>query len=158
MSDNFDPNQFATTSVKEANDTKTIPIPAGEYTGVVQGPMNEKGKTGFRSTPKGQLLLDVVWMVDDENAAKVTGIKTPTVRQSVFLDTTSEGGLDMGPGRNVGLGRLREALGQNVKGKSWSPMDIIGQVAKINVSHRIVRDESTGEENTYADVKGVTKA
>jgi hypothetical protein len=52
---------------------------------------------------------------------------------------------------------VREALGQNQNGQPWSFGMLVGQVAKINITQRIVRDEATGEDNIYADVKGVTK-
>lgn len=154
----FDVNSFASMTITESNSTRMAPVPEGEYNAVILGPFNDQGKSGLRTTSKGSLILDVQWQIDDAAAAEATGVKNPTVRQSVFLDTTPAGGLDMGPGKNTGLGRLREALGQNQKGTPWTMNNIIGSVARIRVSHRIVRDEATGEENIYADVKGVTKA
>ena len=74
-----------------------------------------------------------------------------TVRQGIMLDITDSGGLDMGKGRNIGLGRLREAIGLNTPGQPFSFSMVAGRVAKVNVSHRI------DGENIYAEVKGVAK-
>lgn len=38
----------------------------------------------------------------------------------VFLDLNEQGQLDMGTNRNILLGQLREALGQNTPGEAWS--------------------------------------
>ena len=153
----FEVNAFANTNFEGSNSTKLEPIPEAEYKAVIQGPLNDRGKSGFRTTDKGQVILDVVWGIDDPGLSKTLGLSTPTVRQSVFLDLTASGGLDMSKGKNVGLGRLREALGQNKDGQKWSFGSIIGQVAQIKVTQRVVRDDQTGEENIYNDVKGVTK-
>ena len=59
----------------------------------------------------------------------------------------------MGKGKNVALGRLREALGQNTPGKPWSFGMLVGQVAKVAVKHRI-----TDAGDTFAEVKRVLPA
>ena len=64
---------------------------------------------------------------------------------------SDSGGLDMGKGRNVGLGRLREALNLNQPGQSFSFSMIPGRLAKVSVSHRI------DGENIYAEVKAVAR-
>lgn len=76
----------------------------------------------------------------------------PSVRQTLWLDTTESGGLDFGKGKNVGLGRLREALGQNAPGKPWAPGMLVGGVAKVKVSHSIDKRDNV---TINADVKAV---
>lgn len=141
----FNPDNFLNTSTTEANDTKYSPVPEGEYPASVK-------EIKPRSTTSGKSILDVVWSIDDSSGTcfAVTGMKDNTVRQSIFLDITDSGGLDVGKGKNVQLGKLREALRQNQAGKAWRPGDLIGGVAKIKVSHRQDGDA------TYTDVKGVT--
>jgi hypothetical protein len=75
----------------------------------------------------------------------------PSVSQSLMLDMTESGALAVGTNKNVNLGRLREALGQNVSGRPWSPNMLQGQVARISVKHRLWEDK------TFAEVKGVVK-
>ena len=66
----------------------------------------------------------------------------------MFLDMDENGDLELGKGKNVDLGRLREALGQNTGG-NWSPSQLVGSSATIHVSNRLY------EGKTYADVERV---
>ena len=68
-----------------------------------------------------------------------------------MLDLTDSGSMDMGKGRNVGLGRLREALNLNQPGQVFSFSMIPGRLAKVAVSHRI------DGENIYAEVKSLAR-
>ena len=142
----FNPDQFLNTETSDATSTSYTPIPEGEYPACVK-------EIKPRVTTSGKAILDVVWSIDDADGAieAATGMKQATVRQSVFLDLTDSGGLDMGKGKNVQLGKLRDALGQNTPGKSWRPGDLMGGVALVAVKHRSVDDA------IYTDIKGVTK-
>ena len=141
----FDPDSFMNTSTEEAGSTSFTPVPErDDYTATIKS-------VKPRAVKGDKLILDVNWLIDDAEATNVTGMKFPQVRQSVWLDMTEAGGLDMGEGKNISLNRLREAVGQNQKGVSWKPGDLEGQMAKISVKHRLDGD------NTYVDVKGVVK-
>jgi hypothetical protein len=144
MSTPFDPELFMNTNFAEANATKVIPCPAGEYNGII-----EDVKT--RVLDSGQVLMDVVWNIDDVKAKEKSGRDKLTVRQSVWLDFEN-GNLAFGEGKNVGLGRLRAALNQNAAGKPWSPAMLKGQVAKVKVTHR--PDKTTGD--LYDQVSAVS--
>jgi hypothetical protein len=155
----FDLEQFAASSVSNELSTKPTPFPIGEYRLQIQGPFGDDKATKLRQTEKGQLILDVVYLADGaqqtpdgDMLSDVAGMATPTVRQSIFLDITENGGLDVRPGKNFRLGQLREALGQNTKGKPWSFQNLIGGMVIGKVTHRVVG------EDVYADVKTVTKA
>lgn len=140
----FDPEQFAATSVAEPNDTKFIPVPEDEYQAII------KSKK-FRPTDKGQLILDIVWVIDSEQAKLITGMKEPQVRHSIFLDRLDNGALDMSKGKNVKLGQLREALGLNTPGQPFNFNMLEGKAARVKVKHR------TFEGDIFAEVKEVTK-
>jgi len=142
----FNPDQFLNTETNDATSTAYTPIPENEYTACVK-------EIKPRVTTSGKAILDVVWGIDDADGSieAATGMKQSTVRQSIFLDVTESGGLDTGKGKNVQLGKLREALSQNTPGKVWRPGDLIGGVAKVQVKHRIVDDA------TYTDIKSVTR-
>lgn len=145
----FDPNQFLDLQITEANDTKTIPVPAGEFLAVVD---DVKCRTwNSKDGSKSGLTLDVTWSIDDAGVKELLGREKVTVRQGVMLDMTEAGGLDMGKGRNVGLGRLREATNLNTPGQPFAFSMLVGRPAKVNVSHRV------DGENIYAEVKGVAK-
>lgn len=142
----FNPDQFLNTETTDATSTAYTPIPENEYTACVK-------EIKPRVTTSGKAILDVTWSIDDQDGSieAATGMKQATVRQSIFLDVTESGGLDTGKGKNVQLGKVREALSQNASGKVWRPGDLIGGVAKVQVKHRMDGDA------TYVDVKGVTK-
>lgn len=144
----FDVNALQNATFTESNSTQMSPVPEGEYIAAIRDADDCK----LRSTEKGFLILDVSWTIDDESVAAVTGMKTNKVRQSIFLDATEAGGLDFGKGKNVQLGRLREALGQNTAGQPWSFGNLIGSVARVTVKHRMVDDA------IYTDIRGVAKA
>lgn len=142
MSGTFDPDTFMNTDQSGGEfATSFEPIPEGEYQALIT-------KIEPRTTSTGKPLLDVFWQMDapgDDLAHE------KSCRQTIWLDLTDSGTLDRGKSKNVQLGRLLDALGLN--GKPWSPGQLTGMVARVLVKHRI-----TDDGQTFADVKGVTKA
>lgn len=149
MSKNFNPDQFMQTSIKGSMSTEIIPIPEGEFTGIIQ-------KVDARLTGKqnDRAVLDIHYLVDDEEVRKVTGMEKPSIRQTVWLDIDDSGALDLSEGKNVGLGRLREAVGQNTDAE-WAPPMLIDQVVKIQVKHSMGEGDNAGK--VYANVSGVAQ-
>ena len=143
----FSPETFLNTESTESNATAYLPVPEGEFTGILKS-------LKPRVLQDGRAVLDVNWTVDDDAAREATGMAEPSVRQTLWLDLTESGALDFGKGKNVGLGRLRDALGQNVTGQPWQPGMMIGGVAKIKVAHSIDKRDN---ETIQADVRAVTK-
>lgn len=143
MSEDFNAEQFMNTEVTGEMNTEYVPIPEGEYRAVIK-------EVSARTTPNGSPLLEVIWIIDDQEVRDLIGMDEPTARQTVWLDINEQtNGLDFGANKNVMLGRLREALGQN-DGQPWSPTRMMGQVATVNLKHRI-----TDQGATFVDVKGV---
>lgn len=143
----FNPDTFLSTETTEANATSYNPVPEGEMIGAIKA-------VKPRVLADGRAVFDVTWIVDDEAAREATGMAEPQVRQTIWLDVTESGGLDFGKGKNVGLGKLREAVGQNQSGKPWAPGMLVGQLAKIKVGHSIDKRDNV---TIQADVKNVTK-
>lgn len=139
----FDPDLFMNTTTTDANDTNFAPVPVGEYQASI--------KEVKAATAGDKPVLNVTWAIDSDEVREETGLASPTVRQTIWLDLTEQGGLDNGKGKNVGLGKLREALGQNTPGKPWSPGLLVGQVAMVQIGHR--SGKNPGE--VFADVKQV---
>lgn len=152
----FNPEAFLNMQTDEANSTELLAVPEGEYLAVTN-PVSAENfrsfdiKKGERAGSKGYA-LDLTWSINDESGdiKKIIG-RTPTARQSLMLDIRPDGTLEFGKGRNVGLGQLREALGQNQTGRPWSFSMLGSQVGKIKVKHRI----DSGR--TYVEVVGVAK-
>jgi len=143
----FNPEQFLDQQIEGTNDTTVVPIPVGEYIAVASGVKCRpwQSKDGQQSG----LALDITWDVDDQSVKEFLGRDKVTCKQGIMLDLTETGGLDMGKGRNIGLGRLREALGMNAPGQPFSFSMIPGRAARVKISHRI-----SGEE-IFAEVKQV---
>jgi hypothetical protein len=141
----FNPDTFLNTETDSANSSTYTPVPEGEFNASIKA-------IKPRVLTDGRAVLDVTWTVDDEIARNETGMADPMVRQTLWLDTTESGGLDFGKGKNVGLGRLREAVGQNQAGKPWAPGMLVGQVAKVKVGHSIDKRDGV---TINADVKAV---
>lgn len=141
----FNPQEFMNASVEGANDTHYVPIPEGEYPAVIDA----LSEPAF--TDKGNIYIHVTWSIDSEPLRKQMDREKVTIRQTIWLDLDKEGKLDRGKGKNVPLGRLREAVGMN--GATFKFPSLVGLVARIKVSQRL--DKDSGE--IFNDVKATTK-
>jgi len=146
----FNPDQFLETTVTEANSTEAVPVPVGEYIAVVSE-VKCRSWTKKDDPSQGGLALDIQWEIDDQAVKDLLGRPKVTVKQGVMLDLTDAGQLDLGKGRNVGLGRLREALNLNTPGQPFSFTMLTGRVAKVKVEHRI------NGEQIFSEVKQVAR-
>lgn len=141
----FDTNTFLQTTFNEENSTRREPVPVGEYQATVE---NIKPDV----TQNGAALLRVTWRLQDFEHEE---LNNRLVDQTIWLDLTPSGSLDMGKGKNTGLGRLREACGQNQPGKPWQPGMLLGAVATVSVSHRADRENA---DIIYDQIKSVARA
>lgn len=148
----FDPTAFLDSTTTDANSTTVIPIPAGPYRGYIKPgslAMKQWQKKDDPSVCGWKLSCHIT--LDAPNVAEEIGRKELNVRHEIMLDTTEGGGLDFGKGKNVALGRLREALGQNVAGQPWSPRMMEGRPLALELSHRL------DGEKIYEEVKSFSK-
>ena len=141
----FDPALFLQTQTTEATSTEYTPVPEGEFSAMVKS-------IKPRVLQDGRAVLDVTYIVQDQDVQDETGMAEPTVRQTLWLDITDAGGLDAGKGKNVQLGRLRDSCNQNKSGQPWSPEMLLGNTVVIKVAHSI--DKRDGK-TIQADVKSV---
>ena len=151
MTSTFDPAVFLNQQFDQANDTRVIPCPAGETLGLAD--KVEIVPWTSRDQTKSGLKARVLWDVQDDAIRTVCGRDKVLVPQDIMLDLTESGDLDMGKGKNVRLGRLREALGLNQPGQPFAFGMIQGQLGKINVKHRPGDDP----EDIFAEVDRVAK-
>lgn len=146
----FDPATFLNATVTDANDTKSIPCPAGEYLAVATK-VDIKPWAKKDGSDSG-LRVDITWEIQDENVKALLDRDTVKVSQQQMLDLTDTGQLDIGKGKNIGLGRIREALDLNTPGQPFAFSMIEGRMAKVAVSHRTYNDE------IFAEIKKIAKA
>lgn len=131
----FDPNLILGSGSEEALSTRGIPIPVGEYLAQIMD-LVPRNVQGVKDTSKWYQFLDIKLEIKlSPEAQAELGRETTTRNHSVGLDLTAQGNLDYGRGKNIGLGRMREATGQNVPGQPWNPMMLKGQVVKVSVKH-----------------------
>jgi len=150
MSDTtFDPDVFLSTEVEGELSTTYLPVPEGEYVASID---DIKIKS-----PKGSVILEVLWDLQDNEVKEIMSMDKVVVRQSIFLDVEEEtGALSLGENKNVRLGRLRENLGQNTPGQPWSFLSLKGAgPVTVTVSQRPSTKE--GEDDViYNDIIKVT--
>lgn len=151
----FDASNFLNTVFTDANDTKITPCPAGEYAAQIEAVEPKSG-----SIKQGERMgqdwagLNISYNITDPGVLALLSRDKVTVRDLVMLDLTPAGGLDMGPQRNIQLGRVREATGLNQPGQPFSPVMLIGKSVRVSVRH------VPGFKNPadlVAEISGVTK-
>lgn len=130
----FDPATFLNATYDEALDTKLVPCPAGEYLAIADKVDVKPWAT--KDGSKSGLKAVIQWDIQDENVKQLLGRDKVVVPQDQMLDLTETGNLDFGKGKNVGLGRIREALDLNTPGEPFAFAMIQGRMAKVVVSHR----------------------
>lgn len=139
----IDNSTFANLVTTEAMETVVPQVPAGPRPGYIKEFKLRQQKEWW--------LMDVTWVVTDQESIDATQNPEPKVRQSIFVDFTPDGALDNGKGKNIQLGKLREAVNQNQKGKPWSPGMLVGATGMLDVAHEMYKG------NLQAKVAGVTR-
>jgi len=129
MSEVFSTEEFLSQTHSAGFETKRTDVEAGEYPGVID-------KVAYRTMPKkdkpeeNSHVVDITYFIDDARQKEITQLERPTVRQSIFLDLI-DGKLDKSKNKNLGLGRLLEALGKNLGDFSFN--DLIGRACMVKV-------------------------
>lgn len=131
----MDPQAFLDAAYTEANSTELITIDEGEYQAIA-GEVTTSAWQGVKDPSKSGIKLTIPWEIDSQAAREKTGREKIVVRQDIMLDLSENGMLDFGKGKNVQLGRLREALGLNRPGVPFKFRDITGRAAKVRVGVR----------------------
>lgn len=151
----FDPTAFLDTTLTDANSTVSVPCPPGEYHAVTTTEPKFRENQGSKDPTKSYLSLDILWEISDAEVVEKTGRNPTKVRQSILIDRMENGNLDMSKGKNVSLGRLREALGLNEPGRPFSFRQLAGQSAKVTV---VNRPDPNDTDRIYDEVKAVARA
>ena len=144
----FDKEAFMNAIVEDANETKFTPVPEAEYEAYIDSVEADE----INDKP----VLQVDFALIDEDLKIEMNMDKVTIRKTYWLDFTEEGALDFGKNKNIQLGLLREACGQNVAGEPWAPSMLAGQGPLLILNgHRY--NKETGE-GPYNNVKRVTAA
>lgn len=144
----FDPNAFLDSETIEQMDTRFPLIPQGEFPAIVDG-IDARQQDSTKVPGEVWTILDVTYAIDDAGVREETQLPKPTVRQSIFLDMGEDGKLATGTGKNVNLGRLREALGLNQPGQAFNFNMLVGQACIVAIKHN---PDKNDPEIIYANV------
>lgn len=137
----FNPEEVMNTTTNEALDTSQPPVPVNDYQAVAENVEIKPSRAGDK------LVMHLRWELMGTGDDAIDGRK---ITQYIVLDTTENGALDMGRGKNTGLGQLRTALKQNQPGKPWSPSMIAGNVAIVHVEEDEYEGRPTNRINKVA--------
>ena len=149
----FDPETFMHEEHEAPMETAFTPVDEDEYEAYIDDVEAEALKTDDGPKP----VLQITYALTSEEVKAKLEMDKVTVRQTVWLDFDEQTGkLAFGPNKNVRLGRIRDAVGQNEDGEPWAPSMLKGAgPVVIKVGHRF--NKETGE-GPYADVQKVTAA
>lgn len=140
----FDPDLFMSQEVEQEMETKYTPVPDGDYISTIDEKIELK-------EVNGSPVIDLYHVIDAPELAESMGMERISVKQSLFLDIDSGGALAFGANKNVKLGKLREALGQNNPGQGWNINMLAGAgPLRIKVGSRPDKNDAT---IIYNDVK-----
>ena len=113
--------------VTEKLDSQFEVTPAGEYMARISD--RTPASEWFREvTVRDQKVpqCNILFIIDDPEVAKGLGRREATSRMTLWLDVVEGSGrLDTGRGKNVGLGALRKALGQD-EDMEWTFQKLVG--------------------------------
>jgi hypothetical protein len=124
----FDPDTFMQQTVDHPLETEYLSVPPGEYVATIDDFTSKaieridfEYKTGERAgTPGVMVKLTIPFIVQDETVKAEMQREKVVVSKQIILDLDEAGGIDWGKNKNVELGRVRAAVGQNVDGQPWS--------------------------------------
>jgi hypothetical protein len=151
---NFDPQVFLNQTVDAANSEKRLLVPEGEYQGIILPDKIGATAVNWDGGTFHKLNLQLEIVDSDQKVAATTHRDKNIVKYDVTIDLNEAGnGLDMREGMNVGLGRLRSAVGQNSPGRPWAFSHLGGQIIGFTLIHKLDRNGEPRE--TVTSVKKV---
>lgn len=131
----FEINEFLSQSFDDVPPDRSTPIPVGDYN--VQVDTGEKGiklAQGTTKDGKSWKRLDLRCLIaDPAGQLKETHGETPSITYGIMLDLDDNDRLDLGPNRNVKLGKVLEAAGKRKPG--WKVTDLYGAAFRIKIGH-----------------------
>jgi len=132
----FDVSQLLDSQTDQAATRRPPLNPSKEYIGIL-GEAVGRNTQGKKDPSKSYTFIDwdvtVDLTADPEERARI-GQDSVKLRHSVSVDT-NETGIDWSAGKNTGLRLMREALGMNTPGQSFSIRSMSGRPIRIKIKH-----------------------
>ena len=152
----FDPAAFMNLGTDQEGSLVVIPIPVGEWLSTISKVIGRPWKS--KDGTKSGIALDLTYDIDSPQVKELLGRPQVTITQGIMLDMTENGALDMGPGKNAQLNRVREACGLNKPGVPFAFFMFAGKVVKVVVGHRPSERPNDPPGTVFSDVNNVVKA
>lgn len=160
----FDADAFMQRTVDQPLETDYKMCPVGEYPATIDDftseaiqQFNFDYKQGPRAGQPGVMTkFNCPFVINDPAIAQQLGRDKVVVEKQITLDLGPDGGLDWGVNKNVELGRLRQAAGQNQPGP-WQIgklKGVSGLMVKVEHTQFTRKDGTKGER---AEVTRVTR-
>lgn len=149
----FNADKFLNSTIAGASSTVVLVCPEGEWKAFVDdGDKAIQFRDGNPSTNLSPQCVVLFAITGDQQPNQFLKRDKVLVPLTCWLDLDEAGeGLDMNEGKNVGLGRLRRALGQN--DGTWNPMMMKGKgPVIIKVGQRADKNDPSVK---YAEVTRV---
>jgi hypothetical protein len=140
MSDMFDPQAFLDAVMDQPLERRE-PLPTTQdYTAVI-GEITAHRWTSQKEDAKVKsgIRFEIPLTIDlPADLVERLGYDRPTftLKDSVMIETTEQGGIDFGKGKNGQLRAYREAVGKNNPGDTFSPRQLQGQVVMVKLRHK----------------------
>ena len=124
MCPTFDPDTFMQQTIDAPLETEFRMVPEGEFQAMIGDFTSEafsqidfQYSKGERAGQPGTMTkFDCPFVINDSRLTQELGRENATVGCQLILDIANDGGLDFGPNKNVRLGQIRNAVGQNSPG------------------------------------------
>lgn len=138
----FDASSFMEQTIDAPMSTEVEQVPEGEYRAMIDD-FDASAFRTFTSQKNGKdftIFSPPFILQDDALAAKLGRERLVVYHKGMFLDFDDKGGLDTSKGKNVQLGQLRDATGQNAGGP-WGFGQLKGAgPVMVKVSHDVGND------------------
>jgi len=152
----FDPATFMNQTVNTPLDTNVWIPPEGDYRAMIDdfGPDDFRTFTSEKNS-KDYTVFSPPFVLQAPELLAASGRDKITVyHKGMFIDVDAAGGLDTSKGKNVDLGRLREAVGQNNQ-TGWTFNNLKG--AGPVMVHVIHESDKNDSDRKYARISRVVK-
>lgn len=161
----FNAAEFLQGTIDQPMDTEYQLCPEGKFQAMIAD-FDEKAcelvdftfKKGPNAGQPGSMVkFNLPFSIQDDAVKAQMGRDTVHVEYQLILDRDNLGQLDWSKGKNVKLGQVRDAVGQNVSGP-WSIFNLRGAgPCYVNVVHETYRRKD-GTDGTAARVNRVVSA
>lgn len=142
MTSAFDPSTFLDATITEAL-VKRPPLPVGDYTAVI-GEVKARQWTSTKGEGRSGVAWDVPLTLEvpaEIQASLGLTQATLNLKDSIMLDLTDSGMLDLGIGKNNGLRKYREACDLNKPGEAFSARMMTGRAITVKLGHELYNGE-----------------